>query len=121
MADLHTGETGVVYSRDVAQVATELISRLNASQNEPLCGALYAIVRIAEAEPGHVIGWTRMLAKFEAFGVPQTLIGLFRKSMEEPSMSDLVEFIHPTVVNSQYNYRFRFQSFLQQHPAPANA
>lgn len=105
----HTGETEAVYSVGVARLATKIIHCLSAGDDGSVSGAIFGIVRLAEAVENHQLCWRAIEEKMAAFKIAKESIGVFKKVLERgENLQGLVEYIHPTLQDSKYMYRFIF-------------
>lgn len=101
----HIGETGVVYSKIVARIATSIIARVHAIGVPELRDAIYGIVRLAESDPGHMLTLRVIEEKLQACGVTEKeRIESFFQYLKE--LDDIVQFVPPTTKDSKYMYRF---------------
>lgn len=101
-----TGETEAIYTRNMVTIATAIIDRINAAGNPQLRGAIFGIARLADANPDHKLCRNVVETKLRAFHVSPDEITRFRDLVETGTMTDLIEYIHPTLEDSKYVYLF---------------
>ena len=102
-----TGETEMVYSKQVAQLAHELVTALKASENEELRSAIMGIVRLAETTDDHRLTEGVIRGKLEAFKIDEGTIVSLLHSLQ--NMTTLVWFFPPCQTDSKYLYQFRLR------------
>ena len=104
---VHTGETGALYSQRVARAAFGIINRLSISNKTEFCEAILGLLRLAEVDPTHQLTKNVVRVKLEAFKVDREDIERFAFLVETDSLTELIQFHHPTLGDSKYVYEFK--------------